>query len=875
MKKNVIVLIAVLFVLNAYTQQPPQNANIGAQRGPGNVGHIFGKVVDTAGKAVAEASVVLLQTRFDTVTKKNKDVLLRGMTAQKNGNFSFEDLPVAGSLILKISATGYSATEQKISFAPAVGTALSFEKDLGKIKILTATTELETVTVTANRSSLRLDIDKKVFSVDKNIVSAGGTALDVMKNVPSINVDIDGNVSLRNAAPQLFVDGRPTTLSLDQIPSDAIESVEVITNPSAKYDASGGGAGILNIVLKKNKKTGYNGNVRAGIDKRGAVNGGFDFNARQNKINIFGSINLNQMKSRTTGTTDRFHFLDSPQTLVNQVNSNKTNGAFIFGRAGLDYFVSNRTTLSLAGFKVRGEFNPYELIDINTDSMYSTGTIPSFRNRLSTGNRVFNGQGLSFGMKYLFPKAGEELTFDANYFEGKSENNAFYSTSNYLSGAGSQLKSSTLQKILGDGNDMNLILQSDYIKPLTVKTKLEAGVRGAFRSRENNNYNFTADSSGTYILIPSTSSNYKNEDNVFAAYASITSSIKKFGYKIGLRAESSNYSGELTGMSQKFTNNYPISLFPSIFLSQKLNNSQEVQFSFTRRINRPNFFQLIPFADYSDELNITKGNPDLVPEFTNSLELSYSKTLTGNNTILGSVYYKKTTDLITRYLDKGINPFTGKEAIINSFINANSSQSYGAEFTTQIFPTKWWDFTTNINVYNSKIDAGTTATQNQDGLWSWFGKFNSNFRLPSDFSLQLSASYQSKTNLITGSGGGFGGPPGARGGPGGGGPGGGGGFGQAQSAAQGYIKPYYGFDIAIKKSFLKSKAASATLSFSDIFRTRVNEQHAESEYFIQDYSRLRDPQMVRLTLAYRFGKVDANLFKRKNLNSENTTEGMQ
>ncbi|MBC7829787.1 MAG: TonB-dependent receptor [Chitinophagaceae bacterium] len=869
-------LLPVFFFFNGLAQQPTgMNGNIPPGRGPGNIGHVFGKVVDTAGKAISEASVILLQSRLDTVTKKSKDVLLKGMTAQKNGDFSFEDLPVSGNFTVKISATGYSTTEQKISFRPAPGVAPSFDKDLGKIKLLTDTKELETVIVTANTSSLRLDIDKKVFTVDKNIVSAGGTALDVMKNVPSINVDIDGNVSLRNAAPQLFVDGRPTTLSLDQIPADAIESVEVITNPSAKYDASGGGAGILNIVLKKNKKTGYNGNIRAGIDKRGALNGGFDFNARQNKVNFFGSINVNQMKGRTTGTTDRFNFLDSPQTIVNQVNNNKTSGAFVFGRAGLDYFLTNRTTLSLAGFKVRGEFNPYELININTDSLYQGGMIQGFRDRLSTGNRVFNGQGLSFGMKYLFPKAGEELTFDANYFSGKSENNAFYTTNNYAGVTGSTIKGTTLQKILGDGNDWNFILQSDYIKPVNTKTKLEAGLRAAFRSRENNNNNYTADSSGAYILIPNASSNYNNNDNVYAAYASITSSIKNFGYKIGLRAESSNYQGELVNNSQKFSNSYPVSLFPSIFLSQKLNNSQELQLSYTRRINRPNFFQLIPFVDYSDELNITQGNPGLVPEFTNSLEMSYLKTFNGKNTFLSSVYYKKTTDLITRFLDKGVNPFTGKDAIINTYINANSSQSYGAEFTTQIFPVKWWDFTTNVNVYNSAIDAGASKTQSQVGMWSWFGKVNNNFKLPSDFSLQLSASYQSKTNLLAGSGGGFGGPPGARGGSGGGPGGGGGGFGQAQSASQGYIKSFYSVDIAVKKSFLKNKAASAILSFSDIFRTKITEQHSESDYFIQDYSRLRDPQMVRLTLTYRFGKVDASLFKRKSMGTENTTEGMQ
>ncbi|HEX8675827.1 MAG TPA: outer membrane beta-barrel family protein, partial [Segetibacter sp.] len=645
-----------------------------------------------------------------------------------------------------------------------------------------------------------MDIDKKVFGVDKNIVSAGGTALDVMKNVPSVNVDIDGNVALRNSPPQIFVDGRPTTLTLDQIPADAIENVEVITNPSAKYDASGGGAGILNIVLKKNKKTGYNGNLRAGVDKRGAVNGGLDINVRQGKINFFASANVNQMKGVTTGVTNRLNFVDTPQTLINQNNYNKTRGAFVFGRAGFDYFVTNRTTLSFAGFKVHGEFKPNEFININTDSLYNASTIKSYSERNSTGNRVFNGQGGAFGLKYIFPKEGKELTADASYFSGKNENSSFYTTNTFSNGAGSSVKESGLQKIAGDGSDYNIILQTDFVNPVTSKTKLETGVRAAIRSRTNNNDNFYFDKGlNNYIVIPSATSSYKSDDNVYAAYVSITSSIKNFGYKLGLRAESSDYTGQLTKSGEKFSNKYPVSLFPSIFLSQKLNNKQELQMSYTRRINRPNFFQLIPFVDYTDPLNISKGNPGLVPEFTNSMELSYSKTFQKNNTFLASLYYKKTTDLITRFMNKEINPFTSKEAIINTFINANSSQSYGSELTTQIYPTKWWDFTTNLNLYNSAIEAFDSATS-QNSLWSWFGKFNSNFKLPADFTVQLSATYQSKTNLTPGGGGGFGGPPGARGGGASGGPGG---FGQAQSASQGYIRPFYGVDIAVKKSFLK------------------------------------------------------------------------
>lgn len=891
MKKFFFLLAAFIFSVSLFAQMPGgMPANGSMRQAPPNIGHIYGKLVDSAGKAIGDASVLLLHGRFDTVTKKMKEVLLKGVSTQANGDFNFEELPVMGMLKLKISASGYQPFEQTVSFRPAGnrpqgngggmpemnGGAPNFEKDLGKISLKTDVQQLQAVTVTAASGRLRMDIDKKVFNVDKNIVSAGGTALDVMKNVPSVNVDIDGNVALRNAPPQIFVDGRPTTLSLDQIPADAIESVEVITNPSAKYDASGGGAGILNVVLKKNRKTGYNGNLRAGVDKLGAVNGGADFNVRQGKVNFFGSLNYNQRKSNTVGSVNRLSLLDTPQTLINQNNEDKSTGRFIFGRAGLDYFVTNRTTLSLAGFRVNGKFNPYELIDITTDSLFNSGTIRSYSDRISTGTREFNGKGLAFGMKYLFPKEGEELTADANYFGGKMENSSIYTNNKYSNGAGSAIDRTLLQKIMGNGTDYNLVLQTDYVKPLSNKSKLELGVRGAIRGRENNNRNFFFDNAvNDYKLIPSTSSNYKNTDNVYAAYASVSNSIKNFGYKLGLRAESSEYEGELTNTGQKFSNSYPVSLFPSVFLSQKLKNSQELQASYTRRINRPNFFQLIPFADYTDELNITQGNPGLVPEFTNSFEVSYAKTFNKNNNVLASVYYKKTDDLITRFLEPGTNPFTGRAAIINTFINANSSQSYGTELTSQNFLTKWWDMTTNVNIYNARID-GENKSLSSEALWSLFGKVNSNFKLPKNFNMQLSGTYQSKTNLTPGGGGGFGGPPGARGGggPGGGGPGGG--FGQAQSAAQGYIEPYYGIDVAIRKNFLKSNAAAAVLSFNDIFRTRSFNQHSESEFFVQDYNRLRDPQMIRLTFTYRFGKMDASLFKRKNMRSEESgMQGMQ
>src|SRR5580704_3818529 len=319
-------LLTMVFLVGAFSLHAQFPAG-GAGRGIPNMGHVYGKLIDSSGHPISEATVLILHNKYDSATRKTKMVLLKGLTTNAKGEFSFEDLPIMGALRLKISATGYKPLEQPVMFqvkmpaggAPKPGadvtqtinamssTINGFDKDLGNIKLAVDIAQLQGVTVSATKSTLKLDIDKKVYNVEKDLVNAGGTAMDVMKNVPSVNVDIDGNLTLRNAPPLLYIDGRPTTLTLDQIPADAIESVEVITNPSAKFDASGGGAGIVNIILKKNRKTGYNGNVRAGVDSHGALNGGLNFNLRQDKFNFTANGFYNQNKSVTTGSVYRYN----------------------------------------------------------------------------------------------------------------------------------------------------------------------------------------------------------------------------------------------------------------------------------------------------------------------------------------------------------------------------------------------------------------------------------------------------------------------------------------------------------------------------------------------------------------------------------------
>ncbi|MCR6720652.1 MAG: outer membrane beta-barrel family protein [Chitinophagaceae bacterium] len=287
---------------------------------------------------------------------------------------------------------------------------------------------------------------------------------------------------------------------------------------------------------------------------------------------------------------------------------------------------------------------------------------------------------------------------------------------------------------------------------------------------------------------------------------------------------------------------------------KKIDDSQGLQLNYSRRINRPNFWQLTPFTDSADKLNPSRGNPGLNPEFTNSFELSYEKTFKNRDNLIASIYYKRTTDLITRYQDSARGT-SGEKLILNSYINANSSYVTGLELISRNKITKWWEITTNLNLYVSDIEIEMEGQADQDALSSWFGKLNNNFKLPHNISIQLSGDYQAKTIL----------PPGGSGNRGGG---GGMMMGGPAMASQGYIRSNYGVDIAVRYEFGKSRQASVSVNMNDIFRTRRMYSYSESQFFIQDAFRRRDPQVVRVNFNWRFGKFDPNLFKRKNMRGE-------
>ena len=564
-----------------------------AQPGNGQMptGSLYGRIVDSAtGKGIAAATIQLLQTVTDTATHTKKEITAGILVSEKDGEFNLDKISVMASYKLQISAVGYKTYSRPFAFfsmkdladARAKNDMMSLlqnlDKDLGNIKLSGDVETLSSVTVTASKPAVQLGIDRKIYNVENNLTSAGGTATDVLKNVPSVNVDIDGNISVRNSSPQIFVDGRPTTLTLDQIPADQIASVEVITNPSAKYDASGGTAGILNIVLKKTRTVGYNGSLRAGIDERGKYNFGGNINVRQGKFNVFANIGYNQRQSISDGTTERSTFLGDTTIQLLQKDRNTGNGRFLFARAGFDYFLDNRNTITLSGMTVDGKFHNITNSNILIDTLAGSSDMQSQIRRTADANFNFNMKGGSIGFVHNFPQNGHQFTMDGQYNKSNNSNVNLISNNNYNTVNG-PVSGTSIQQQNGNGNNQRINAQADYTNPITEKSKIEAGVRfNQTKTFSNNVYNLVG-ANNELIPQPLLSSKFDYKDQVYAGYATFSSKIgEKFGYQLGLRIESSDYKGTVYNSTKRggaivdtvsnFSISYPAALFPSIFLSQ-------------------------------------------------------------------------------------------------------------------------------------------------------------------------------------------------------------------------------------------------------------------------------------------------------------------
>lgn len=807
-----------------------------------NTGRVYGKVVDNkSNKGVEAASVQVFVIRNDDSTNKQSDSLVGGMLSRPNGDFSFDNLPLIDTFKFVISAVGFRPLQLDVFVQPLPG---GIEKDLGNLKIQEDAAYLSTVTVVAQRPGLEMGIDRKIFNVEKNLTATGGTAIDVMKGIPSVTVDVDGNVLLRNSTPMIFVDGRPTILTLEQIPADNIERVELITNPSAKFDAASTG-GIINVILKKNKRLGLNGIASLGAGTPDILNGNLTLNLREGKFNVFASGSYNHMGGKAIAQTLRQNKENGIiQNYFNQNSTGERTREFSSVRFGFDFFMDNRNTITLTQNFVKGKFSSEETQD--QEYLDKDQQLERRGDRSSDGQSSFNRSNTQFVYTHKFTKPGKQLTADITYNYGKG-NDRSNILNTYSYPDGTEYKVPDRVRNTGSNDNEQITMQVDFVSPKGQDSKFETGIRSFINNFTSDFNAFAIDGSGAGTKLP-LSNNYEYKEVINALYATYSNKWKKFTYQLGLRAEHSTFKGELPDSARKFGYEYPESfedlfdaLFPSIFITKTLSEGQDIQLNYTRRIRRPDFWRLNPFIEINDPVNLRQGNPNLRPEFTNSFEFNYNKKYE-KGSFLGVLFYRNTQGDITQYSDtisaqqyqQLNNAAIDPNAILNTFINAESTNSLGAELTLQHTIAKNFDVVPTIEMQYQKVNAKINQLDLSNEGFTYEAKLVMNYKIQTkrsklfnNLGFQLIGEYESWEVL-----------------------------------PQGKRKPQYALDAAIRKDFLKNNKASLTFSVNDVFNTNRFGTIYDTERFYQDSYRRRNVRGFRLSFSYRFGKADFKLLRR-------------
>jgi hypothetical protein len=835
--KNLFFIITLFFGLIAKAQMPGMGGMGKGMKDP-KLGRVFGKVLDAStGKPVEYASVQVLWF--------SKDSLLGGGLVKENGDFAVEGLPSFGQVRVRVKFVGYKDYNQKVYIVPPD----KVDQDLGNIKLALDDKLLSEVDVVAEKSAVVLSIDKRTYNVEKDLSVKGGTAVDVMKNIPGLTVDADGNVQLRNQSPMIFVDGRPTTLTLQQIPADQIDRVEIITNPSVKFDASATG-GVLNVIMKKNGKPGYNGMVMAYIGTGDRYGGMANINVKQGKWNTSLMYSYNQAINNTEGFTKRTQ-LDSGVTTGHYDQNNRTQmkTLFNFGRLGIDYNIDNRNSISLNGMVVAGEFNTNDQQNYVGDFLNIPVPISISGDQLNKQKAAFQNYNGQLLYKKTFPKIGKELTVDGNYNYTTSKNGYLFATNTIFSALGQYSISPTAyQKNIGSTTANQFVFQLDYVNPISDTKKFEAGIKAFYKnSISSNNTSIASGNEDNYLKNDTLSNRYVIDDMVNAAY--VNYSAKTFwdiGYQAGLRFEQSYYKGNITDKNQSFFYNYPStsddilkSLFPAIYFSKKLKKSQEVQLNFSRKIQRPNFFQLMPFIMFADKQNKRVGNPELKPEFKNIAEANYNK-IFSKGSYLASGYFRYEEQPITDVAYFSEVP-SESNLLVNTSINGDNAIRYGFENTFKWTFFKNLDWTVNANAYYIYIKGKVVPTEPEvkaEG-YAWNAKTTLSYKFPKNITLQVNGNYESPKILLLG-----------------------------------VANEIYSIDVSLNYMYKTKWIFNATVS--DIFNTRRMGTHFETPYYNQDLSRRRESRYFRFTITYLFGKMDASIFKRgKQMKGMGGQEGNQ
>ena len=768
-----------------------------------STGIISGKVLDEKSLAFPYATIGLLSAKDSTAIK--------GTLTKENGQYEFKDLNM-GNYLISIYVVGY----KKVFKGPYILNPGKTSYQIEAIQLSPDANQLKAVEIVKQKPLVERQIDKTVINVENSTLAVGNTALDILERSPGVSVDKDGNVSLRGKqGVTVMLDGKPTYLSADQLANllrsmegSAIKSIELITNPSAKYDAAGN-SGIINIKLKKNSNYGTNGSVfaGAGYGTYYKANGGLSLNHRKEKFNIFGNVDYGRNKRFNSLDIYRVNNTLQDQTIFDQTSDNIRNRINSNYKAGLDYFINDKNTIGFVftGYNSNG--------DSQSDVLTLIGSTPAVSDSSVVARNLsdykYTGMTYNINYKAVIDTLGQELTIDADYakYDGV-EDNAFDNI--YLNAAG---QPSRTPYLFQNGTPSIVKIWSgkmDYSYPINKDMKLEAGLKASIVSTDNNYkfLNFNPDNN-LWENDPTRSNQFIYDENINAAYLNLNRKFKSTSIQLGLRAEQTNSKGNSITENRVVKRDY-LNLFPSVFINQDLSKNHSMGMSYSRRIDRPDYGALNPFINYVDLYTYQYGNPFLKPQYTNSFELSYSYKKTLNAT-LG---YSHTSDVITEVLLSD----TAKKTIFISNQNLATQDSYNLNISSPLQITKWWSSNNNLTVYYNKFESpNLDNAPYESGRLAFNFNTNQTITINKNTNFELSGYYVSK-----------------------------------QVYGTLLIDQVYAIDMGLSKNFMDKKL-NIKLAANDIFNLR--EGRITSALSSQNYvvKQKWESQIFRVTLTYRFG----------------------
>lgn len=797
-------IFSILFLTILSLNLNAQNRNGNSQQNVNfSNGKIFGSLFDAQTNQIIEYANIVLYKTLDSS-------MVTGTISNKDGKFSLENIQF-GMYYIKASFIGYAEKYiDSIRVNPK-----SLNVDLGKIFLDEQSIELGNVLVTGQKEMIINNLDKKVINVEKDLTTTGGTAVDVVGNIPSVTVDPDGNVSYRgNQNVTILVDGKPSVLVgasnsdiLNSIPASQIESIELVTNPSARYDPDGT-SGILNIILKKRIDGGLNGSVSINVGTRDKYSGSINLNYRTPYFNFFTSYDGRIARNENEGNSLRENNINNSLSYIQQENSGYFKPLSHNINLGFDYLYDDFNTFTVS-YKLRDfAFNSDGLVE--TSNKDSNLQLTDYFDRFSEAERNMSGSSYNLNYRRTFENKGQELTADIIFSDHKMDRDEFTTQTNY----DLNLNPTSQRKENGLSNNKNKewTIQSNYINPIEGFGRIETGFKITLKDlNSKNDYLGFNNSTQTWFDDLTRKTDFGYKEQVYAVYGIYSNNYEKFQYQLGFRFEQANVDGDekLSGIT--FNKNY-FAVYPTIHLVQVLPDDQEVQLSYSRRVERPNNRRLNPYVDRSDSLNIQYGNPELNPEFVNSLELGYSK-LFGKTSLTSSLFYRLTDDAITNYTILGEDSVTE-----TTFINLVKSTSYGLELTAAHPLFEWFRLNGSFSYFNTNFDATNISTNDN----SWIGKLSAAIFLSKDFNLQFNANYNSPMIF-----------------------------------AQGKIKEVFSADFAAKKDFFDGQL-SLTFRVSDIFNTREWDSETFGENFLTNSYRKMESRVAFLGITYRLSTSKSN-----------------